>query len=115
MNQEEVKGEDVVNIHPLEGEDLGIHFDDSKPLLFNDPEKTNIGFDATNNPNENLKITTPDDTNVVSTDDVREALKEFIKKVKVPLSDYFNNEKECNTNQEIDNIAKEIFGEELVK
>ena len=46
---------------------------------------------------------------------VREALKEYIEKVKVRYNQYFNNEIESNYNNKIIEDAKEIFGEELLK
>ena len=48
-------------------------------------------------------------------DDIKEALKEYIGKVKARYNQYFNNEKESNYNNKIFEDAKDIFGEELLR
>ena len=53
--------------------------------------------------------------NLFLRDDVREALKEYIGKVKARYNQYFNNEKESNYNNKIFEDAKDIFGEELLR
>lgn len=47
--------------------------------------------------------------------DVKEALKEYIKKVEARYSQYFNNEKESNYNKKIKEDAYEIFGKEMIE